>query len=66
MTKPYRVILDTNIWISYLISSRFVAIDVLLSENRIILTGDQDLLVLGNFEETKIMTFTQFLEDIAS
>ena len=37
MDRPSRLILDTNLWISYLISSRLLAIDRLLEEKKIVL-----------------------------
>ena len=37
MDRPNRLILDTNLWISYLISSRLLAIDRLLEEKKIVL-----------------------------
>ena len=37
MNRPIRVVLDTNIWISYLISKQFMVIDKLLSTEKITL-----------------------------
>lgn len=35
MNKPFRIILDTNLWISYLISNKFLTIDSLIKQGRI-------------------------------
>ena len=37
MDQPIKVILDTNLWISYLMSSRLLAIDRLLEEKKLLL-----------------------------
>jgi len=42
--RRIKVILDTNIWISYLISHRFNFIDKLIAENRIVLVLSDELL----------------------
>lgn len=134
--RSKRIILDTNLWISFLISKRFSQLDKLIENKKIILifsnelieefaevvsrtkfkkhfskkdiekilqsfeqfgelvdvksnikicrdekdnfllnlsvdskadyliTGDKDLLVLKNIEETKILTFTEFIEKV--
>lgn len=46
---PSRVILDTNLWISYLISSRLIKIDLLLEKGAIRLIFSEEL--LGEFIE---------------
>lgn len=44
MSRSHRVILDTNLWISYLISNRLVKIDLLLQERKIRLIFSEDLI----------------------
>lgn len=44
MSRQERVILDTNLWISYLISDRFISIDLLIMEGRIRLLFSEELL----------------------
>jgi hypothetical protein len=135
--RPYRVILDTNLWISYLISNKLIKFDRLLESGLIrlifseelltefvevarrpkfrkffspedistlldqvsdfgelilvqsevticrdpkdnfllalardgradyLITGDHDLLVIGSFEETLILTFSEFERSLA-
>ncbi len=134
--KNKKIILDTNLWISFLISKQFSQLDTLIENNKItlifsnelleefinvasrpkfkkyiskkdiekildyfdhfgalvpvqsdiqicrdkednfllnlavdskadfLITGDQDLLVIGNIENTTITTFTQFIENL--
>ncbi len=42
--KPIRVVIDTNLWISFLISKNYVAIDSLISAKKIQLLFSQELL----------------------
>lgn len=44
MENKIRVILDTNLWISYLISKRLKRIDQLFEEDKIILVFSQELI----------------------
>lgn len=44
MAKPSRVILDTNLWISYLISSRLIKIDLLLKNGKVSLIFSEESL----------------------
>lgn len=42
--KVDRIILDTNLWISFLLTSNFSALDQLISQKRIVLLFSQELL----------------------
>jgi predicted nucleic acid-binding protein len=53
--KNRRVILDTNLWISFLISKRQEELDLLLE------SGDSDMLVLGKIENTQIVSWAEFI-----
>lgn len=53
--SPAKVIIDTNLWIS------FLAID---SQADALITGDADLLELVHFGNTKIVTMTSFINNI--
>lgn len=44
MDRPFRVILDTNLWISYLISSKFLKIDSLIDQGRVKLIFSEESL----------------------
>lgn len=46
---PAKVILDTNLWISYLISSKFIKIDLLLEKGAVRLIFSEEL--IGEFVE---------------
>lgn len=43
-STPLRVILDTNLWISYLISKRLRKIDALFDENGVTLIFSEELM----------------------
>lgn len=44
MDSPSRIILDTNLWISYLISSRLIKIDLLLERGKVRLIFSEESL----------------------
>ena len=44
MAKSARIILDTNLWISYLISTRLIKIDLLLEKEKVRLIFSEELL----------------------
>ncbi|MDP2723228.1 MAG: hypothetical protein Q8O72_10755 [Bacteroidales bacterium] len=56
--RSKKIILDTNLWISFLISKK------LDSKADYLITGDSDLLVMKNIRKTKIMNWTDFIEDM--
>ena len=69
-----RTILDTNLWISFLISKKLDWIDELDEKDNFLLnlamdskadfliTGDSDLLALEKIDKTKIETLSSFIE----
>ena len=85
-SKLLKVIIDTNLWISFLITKSHSQIDNLLINKKIrivqcrdpkdnfllslavdskadyLLTGDNDLLEIGQIGKTKIQTITEFIE----
>ncbi|MDR0811784.1 MAG: putative toxin-antitoxin system toxin component, PIN family [Paludibacter sp.] len=45
MTKPFRIVIDTNLWVSFLLSKKFDFIDNLLNNNKVQLVFSHELLV---------------------
>jgi hypothetical protein len=43
-SKPIKVIIDTNIWVSFLISNKIIKLDSLFYQNRIIVLFSKELL----------------------
>jgi len=74
--KSLTIILDTNIWISFLISNRYKNLDLLFSQSRIKILFSTELLSeiqdtiekpkLKKFGKTKIQTITTFLAELKS
>ena len=74
--KSLTIILDTNIWISFLISNRYKNLDLLFSQSRIKILFSTELLSeiqdtiekpkLKKFGKTKIQTNTTFLAELKS
>jgi len=74
--KSLTIILDTNIWISFLISNRYKNLDLLFSQSRIKILFSAELLSeiqdtiekpkLKKFGKTKIQTITTFLAELKS
>lgn len=59
--KSYRIIVDSNIWISFLIGKNLKGLQNLLdSKANFLITGDKDLLVLNQIEETVVLNFSDF------
>jgi predicted nucleic acid-binding protein len=63
--ERYRIIIDTNLWISLLIGKRLSELYALCNDGQtvsadFILTGDRDLLSLQVHNKTKIVTFREF------
>ncbi len=42
--KKHRVIIDTNLWISFLLKGNFVVLDVLISEENVVLLFSNELI----------------------
>ena len=63
-----KVLLDTNIWISGITELRDrqdkIVLEAAVSASvDVIVSGDEDLLVLGKFQEIPIVNVNQFLEN---
>ena len=59
--KSYRIIVDSNIWISFLIGKNLKGLQNLLdSKANFLITGYKDLLVLNQIEETVVLNFSDF------
>lgn len=65
--KRSRVVIDTNIWISFLIGKSFDDLEdnfllELCLDGRadLLITSDKDLLVLNRFNDTDIITYNKF------
>jgi predicted nucleic acid-binding protein len=62
--KKHKVIIDTNLWISFLLTSSVSKLDKIIGNNSVtLLTGDKDLLVLETFGQAKIVTISDYLID---
>jgi predicted nucleic acid-binding protein len=67
--KQSKIVIDTNIWISYLITNGFKRLDKLIyshkarlvfSQADFLITGDNDLLEIKNCGKTNILTISDF------
>ena len=57
-----RVVIDTNLWISFLLTKDNFLLSLALDGFAThLLTGDKDLLILKNFGQTKIQKITEYL-----
>jgi putative PIN family toxin of toxin-antitoxin system len=59
--KPLKLIIDTNLWISFIISNKQNLLDALLftEEARLLFSTE----LITEIEKTKIKTIASFLED---
>jgi len=57
--KPLRIIIDTNLWISFIISKRFNALDPLISSKRVRLVFSVELIeeIQGTIEKPKLKKY---------
>jgi len=58
-SKPIRVIIDTNLWISFIISKRFDALDSLIQSNKIRLLFSIELIeeIQASIEKPKLKKY---------
>ena len=58
-SKPVRIIIDTNLWISFIISKRFAALDSLIQSNQVRLLFSIELIeeIKSTIEKPKLKKF---------
>ena len=60
-TKSFKIIVDSNIWISFLIGKNLKGLQNLIdSKANFLLSGDKDLLALNQIGETIVLNFSDF------
>jgi hypothetical protein len=61
VNKFYKIIIDSNIWISFLIGKKLIGLQNYIDSQDIkIITGDKDLLILNKINETIILSYNDF------
>lgn len=61
VNKFYKIIIDSNICISFLIGKKLIGLQNYIDSQDIkIITGDKDLLILNKINETIILSYNDF------
>jgi predicted nucleic acid-binding protein len=61
VNKFYKIIIDSNILISFLIGKKLIGLQNYIDSQDIkIITGDKDLLILNKINETIILSYNDF------